>query len=116
MEITAYCLMPDHGHLLLTGLSDGSHIPTTVGRWKQFSGYWYSKERKKRLWQPDYWDYVLRDHDQLFEIAQYIVTNPIRAGLASTLADYGPVGSDRWSREDLIELAATTQRPFWWPE
>ena len=60
VEVTAHCLMPDHGHFLLTATRYGSSIPVVIRGWKQRTGYWYSMTRKRRLWQGNYWDHLLR--------------------------------------------------------
>jgi hypothetical protein len=36
---------------------------------------------------------VLRDREQAFRVARYILENPIRAGLTTTVADYPFLGS-----------------------
>ena len=43
VEVTVFCVMPEHVHLLLAGLTEDSHIPTTVRRLKQRTGYWYRR-------------------------------------------------------------------------
>lgn len=106
IEITAYCLMPDHGHLLLTGLHQGSDIPDAIRQWKQATGFWYARLRGRRLWQRKYWDYVLRDSDDSIAIARYVVSDPVRSDLTTQLDSYQWWGSDRWTRQFLIRSLA----------
>ena len=117
IEITAWCLMPDHGHFLLTGRHRESDILAIVRAWKQATGFWYSSTRHRRLWQGNFWDWVLRDDDDALTVASYIVSNPIRSKLVPTLDEYIWWGSARWSREVLIanvgtgtELQGSTER------
>ena len=44
--------------------------------------------RRRRLWQGNYWDHLLRHPDEQIGIARYIVLNPIRSGLVTDLRDY----------------------------
>lgn len=41
-----------------------------------------------RVWQPGYHDRAVRQEDDLRALARYMVTNPLRAGLARSVADY----------------------------
>ena len=104
IEITAHCMMPDHGHFLLTALRDRSEIPRTIRRWKQATGYCYSTKNNRKLWQKNYWDYVLRDPDDQLAVALYAISDPKRSGLVESLQDYPWWGSQRWTREELARL------------
>jgi putative transposase len=102
-EILAYCLMPDHVHLLVEGISAAADFRRFVKRLKQSSGQVYSHRAKHRLCQEGYHDRVLRYDDNAKNIARYIIANPVRAGLARIPSEYLYVGSDVWSLEELIE-------------
>ena len=41
-----------------------------------------------RLWQPRFHDHVVRVEEALFAICEYVVLNPVRAGLVEEAADY----------------------------
>jgi putative transposase len=101
--ILAYCLMPDHVHLLVEGLLPDSDLKRFAKMAKQRSGSLYARTRHKRLWQPGYYERVLRDEDDAREFARYVVNNPVRAGLVESAEDYLFVGSDVWSLKDLLE-------------
>jgi putative transposase len=104
--ILAYCLMPDHIHLLVEGLSPDSDLTRFAKMAKQRSGSLYARTRHQRLWQPGYYDRVLRDDEDAREFARYVVNNPVRAGLVESPEDYPFTGSDVWSLEDLLESIA----------
>ena len=87
--IRAYCLMPDHAHLLVEGLATTSHLKHFAKMAKQRSGGIYRRRFGSRLWQAGYFERVLRDRDDPSSIARYIIENPTRAGLP---ADYPHVG------------------------
>jgi putative transposase len=76
--ILAYCLMPDHVHLLVEGRSERSDFRGLIKSLKQSSGQRYAS-------------------------ARYIVENPVRAGLVRCAADYPLVGSHVWTLEELID-------------
>jgi putative transposase len=101
--ILAYCLMPDHLHLLVEGTSLDSDFKRFAKMAKQRSGALYARTRHQRLWQEGYYERVLRDDDDAREFARYVVNNPVRAGLVESPADYPFVGSDVWSVKDLLE-------------
>src|SRR6266852_5891909 len=80
MRPLAYCIMPDHIHLLLRGAA-GTNLITFVKLFKQLSGYWYRNRFGSKLWQKGYYDHIVRREDDLPGIARYILANPVRAGL-----------------------------------
>jgi putative transposase len=114
VEISAYCVMPDHVHILTTGCHDQSETLTSFLRWKQKLGYWYRRQTTEFLWQPGYWDRVLRDEDDLGQAVRYVVANPLRAGLVQDLTHYPWVGSARWTIEELATTCQDCERPSWW--
>ena len=113
IEIVAFCVMPEHVHLLLAGLTEDSHIPTTVRRWKQRTGYWYQKRRQQKLWQGNYWDRVLRRRDHLRPVLEYILSDPVRSGLVSNLKDYSLFGSTRLPRSELVAIGMAGAEKAW---
>jgi putative transposase len=102
-DVFAYCVMPDHAHLLVHGQSERSNLPRFVKRAKQSSGQIYARAVKEPLWQDSYYDHVVRPEESLDGIACYIIENPVRAGLARSPFDYPFVGSATWSLEELLK-------------
>ena len=70
---------------------------------KQRTGQAYAAAVHRPLWQPGYFDRVLRKDDDVLAAARYIVWNPVRAGVVATPADYPHLGSEVWSLDDLSE-------------
>ena len=101
--ILAYCLMPDHAHLLVEGLGQGSDFRRFAKMAKQRSGALYARSRHARLWQEGYYERVLREEDDARALARYIVNNPVRAGLVKAPEEYPFVGSDTWTLMELLE-------------
>ncbi len=101
VAINAYCFMPDHVHLLLAGRCPHAQLRTFIGAWKQNTGYAFRRMRTgARLWQPSYFDRVLREVEGNETVARYILENPVRAGLAARLGDY-PYAWCAWPVADL---------------
>ncbi len=84
-----YVLMPDHLHWLFQ-LQDGN-LAALVGRLKARAASEVNHYRGSRgavVWQQGYYDHALRCDEDLREVARYIVANPLRAGLVSSVRTY----------------------------
>jgi len=101
--IPAYCFMKDHVHLLAEGTREDSDLKHFVKMAKQYSGYYFKQRTEQPLWQRYGFERVLRGEEGTWEIARYIVTNPVRSGLVTRLEDYRFWGSLTHSREQLLE-------------
>ncbi len=100
IAVLAYCLMPDHMHLLLrvdgaTGIVDFIRIfkSATTRRW------WQNGE-SGRLWQRSFHDRLLRDSEEETEYLTYILMNPVHAGLAEAWDQYPYSGSFTYDLSD----------------
>ena len=92
-NVIAHVAMPDHVHLLVEGTLEECHLRSFAGRAKQASGFEYKKREGLELWQPSYFDHVLRDEEATLTFVRYIVDNPVRAGLVSRAEDYPYLGT-----------------------
>lgn len=84
--LLAYCFMPDHLHLLVEGLADDADLRVFVNRGRRRVGCAIAAER--RLWQDGCYERVLRDSEPTRRVAAYIVSYPVRAGLARRIGEY----------------------------
>ena len=98
-----YCFMPDHVHLVLEGKSDGSDLRKLMSAWKQQTADHHRRLGTGRLWQPGFYDHVLRDESLLLNLIAYVVQNPIRARLVACADEYPFWGSSVWTRPQLLE-------------
>jgi putative transposase len=89
----AYCFMPDHLHLLAEG-SEGNDLAQLMKTFKQATAYDYKRRTGRPLWQRSYYDHVLRGSDELQPAIEYILQNPIRAGLVDNPGAYPFSGGD----------------------
>ena len=57
--------MPDHLHFLATANSSASDLAPFVSAFKQRTGYRYLKACRGKLWQPQYYEHILREAEDL---------------------------------------------------
>jgi putative transposase len=75
-------LMPDHLHMLATfGREAG--MKRVIRNWKR-----YLTNHAGIHWQRDFFDHRLRDDESYDEKANYILNNPVRAGLVACFEDW----------------------------
>jgi REP element-mobilizing transposase RayT len=101
--------MTDHLHLLVAGEDSDSDCLRFIARAKQYSGFYFAREFKARLWQRYGFERVLRADQATQVVARYILENPVRAGLVGRVEDYPFVGSFVHSLPELIEWAYSEQ-------
>jgi putative transposase len=71
-------IMPDHVHLLLSFPACSNKLQRVVTSWKD----WTAK-RCGVVWQRDFFEHRLRKEESYREKADYILANPVRAGLVA---------------------------------
>ena len=88
-RVFTYCLMPDHLHFLVSPCQEDVSVLTFTNqhKGKATNGSWRFGWRG-RLWQPRYYDHIVRDNEDLFEIARYILHNPVRKSLVQRAEDW----------------------------
>jgi putative transposase len=103
-DLFAFVVMLDHVHVLVK-LRNGFLLNQIVHTWKSYRAYKLQRDfsRSNRIWQDEYFDRIVRDQDELYEKAQYILNNPLK--IMPEIHDYRWV----WIR-DLAE-AGTEARP-----
>jgi putative transposase len=91
--VHAYCLTPDHVHVLTEGTESDSHLQKLVSRWKQITAYRHRDGDEIGLWQKGFFDCILRKSSDVDTVAWYIWMNPVRAGIAPRPEDHPYSGS-----------------------
>jgi REP element-mobilizing transposase RayT len=87
--LIAWCVMPNHAHVLLA-INAGFTLDRIVHSWKSYT----AKEANRVLgragafWAPEYFDRFMRDDQHLANTAAYIEGNPVKAGLCESVADW----------------------------
>jgi REP element-mobilizing transposase RayT len=92
-RLHAFCLMPDHLHILAEGAHDNSNLREFIRLFKQRTAFAFRQSHNSALWEMSYYDHILRSHDSIEQIATYIWSNPVRNHLCPTPADYPYSGS-----------------------
>ena len=104
--VWVYCFMPDHLHILVEGINVHSDLKKFVKDFKQRTGYWYKHEEESsagnKLWQPGYYEHVLRKEEDTTEVLWYILNNPVRKGLVVHYLDYRYSGSLAIDIEEIL--------------
>ena len=96
VDVYAYCLMPDHAHVLAAPTGKASLVEF-VRDWKSLTDRaWRARQNTRSLWQRSFYDHVLRDEESVEIAARYIVSNPVRAGMVLDWRDYPFSGSLVW--------------------
>ena len=77
VRVDSYVIMPDHIHLLISiNAPEGHRGPSLQHIMQQFKSYTTHKAKRK-FWQRSFYDHIVRNEDDLKDINDYIVANPI---------------------------------------
>ena len=84
-----YVIMSDHLHLFCAPTEHDS-LPVTnwITFWKSYATRRWSKSADAPVWQRHFWDTQLRRSESYDQKWQYVVENPVRAGLVPKSEDW----------------------------
>jgi putative transposase len=84
----AFCLMPDHFHIVVSP-SPACDVVSFVARLKSLTTRVAWRHGVQGiLWQRSFWDHSLRRDEQLGNVVEYVLRNPVRKGLVSEWQEY----------------------------
>ena len=92
--LVAYCIMPNHIHLLIKPLLDEEgefhHLSEIVRKLKSFTARQILKlyPGEKKLWRADYFDRFIRGESDYWHTVEYILNNPVKALLVKRWEDW----------------------------
>jgi REP element-mobilizing transposase RayT len=94
----AYVVMPDHLHWLFQ-LKMRNSLESVVRRTKGRSAYRINRSSicSGPVWQAGYNDRLVQEEESLETVGDYIVHNPVRAGIVENIVDY-PLWDILWRR------------------
>ena len=92
-DVLAWVFMPDHVHWLLQGNQEDADLKAAMTVVRQRTAIAFKRAFGTALWQRDCHERVLRRGEDAVAVSNYILNNPVRAGLVDEAADY-PFG---WS-------------------
>jgi len=81
-DLLAWSVMPNHVHVVVQPKA-GHDLPGILHSWKSFTSHKINAllTRRGELWQPEYYDHLVRDEGDLARCVEYTYSNPDRAGL-----------------------------------
>ena len=82
-DLIAWCVMPNHVHVVLYPLV-GHDLPEILHSWKSYTAKQANKilGRHGAFWQEEYYDHLVRDEEDFNHALNYVLCNPARAGLS----------------------------------
>ncbi len=85
-RLAAYVVMPNHVHVLFAP-APGHELPELVHSWKRFTARKINlrEEKSGALWQPDYWDRLIRSREHYEWVEKYIAGNPAKLAAGNFL-------------------------------
>jgi len=88
-HLHAWCIMPNHVHLVLEPLP-GLSLSEPLQRIKSWSAHEINARagRSGCLWQRESFDHLIRDDSDLARCCDYVRLNPVRAQLAASSTEY----------------------------
>jgi REP element-mobilizing transposase RayT len=107
-SLHAWSVMPNHVHALLTPLQEVS-LEELMRVGKSVSATAINKHLRQtgRLWEPDYFDRLIRNADHFERVRRYIEWNPVKAKLCQdpSLHPWSSANPDARKRLDILQLA-----------
>lgn len=88
-RLHAWCVMPNHAHVLVTP-SAGQSLSALTHAWKGFTAHAINAARGTtgRVWAEEYFDRAIRDDAHFESCKGYIENNPVKAGLCTEPGDW----------------------------
>jgi REP element-mobilizing transposase RayT len=100
--IPVYCFMPNHQHLIVRGTKVSCDVRQAIVHYKQKTGFWMITNKINAKWQKDFYDHIIRKHEELPTQVRYILDNPVRKGLVPYWQDYPFKGSIGCKLNDIL--------------
>jgi putative transposase len=80
--------MPDHLHALVEGRASAANLRHFLIAFRRRTTVATKFMAPGGLWQDGYFERVLREDDEPYAAIDYILNNPVRAGLVTRAVDY----------------------------
>ena len=88
--IGRYVVMPDHVHFFARPNPEAKPLKDFMRDWKKWTARKLTDKQLAAppIWQPEFFDHVIRTAESYAEKWRYVWENPVRAGLASSGEDW----------------------------
>ena len=91
--VITFCLMPDHLHLLVQAREGCQSLERFIGAFKNVTTRLYWRQGgERKLWQRGFYEHIVRQDEDLTTVSDYIMNNPVRAGLVEEPEQYPWLG------------------------
>lgn len=89
-KLICYCIMPNHIHLVFRLLSETKSVSEVMKLIKGATAHEINQVLKKtgKFWQVESFDRLVRDANEMYNIINYVLNNPVKAGLVSKSEDW----------------------------
>lgn len=87
-NLIAYCLMPDHLHILVQASDNPRDLRGFVRGFKSYCSVATPVATNIKLWQRGFYEHILRKEDNVADVSEYILNNPVRKGLVQERGQY----------------------------
>lgn len=108
-RLLEWVVMPNHCHVMIEPL-EGVPLGKIVLSWKNYMARWINEyksrtgvrrsQRYSQVWQREYWDRYIRDERHFMAARDYIVMNPVKAGLVTKPEDWPWSSAREWVEKD----------------
>jgi len=86
IQLDQFTLMPNHIHGIFQIIDFGITAGEIVGAFKSLCVHyclkWIQSNNPSfnmgRLWQRNFWEHIVRDENELYQLREYIINNPIK--------------------------------------
>lgn len=117
-HIDAIVLLPDHLHAILTlPVGDDRYSARWSRIKREFTQRWIERggsqrvpsasqirERRRGVWQPRFWEHVIRDEEDFERHFDYVHYNPVKHGYTGRPADWPHSTFHRWVERGIYPL------------
>jgi len=87
-KLIVYCLMPDHLHVLVQADESPKDLRKFVRGFKSYCSVATPVATNRKLWQRGFYEHILRKEENVADVAEYILNNPIRKDLVEERDQY----------------------------
>jgi putative transposase len=105
-NLFAHSFIPDHVNLLVKPIGEANISRIMLSIQRSFTLAYKQQcriETSLSLWQPRFWDHVIRDETDLKRHVDYIHYNPVRHGLVGCPEDYSYSSYSYWLEKGYYE-------------
>lgn len=121
-SIDAWVVLPEHMHAIWTLPADDFDFSTRWGRIKvgftrHYDGAHMSAPRQNAgLWQPRFWEHLIRDEADLTTHMDYVHYNPVKHGYVTRVIDWPYSSFHRCVHRGIYAADWGDKEPAWSPD